>query len=77
MSENLEAMRDEVNTQIHEIDVELSHLISQGHSHSARATSLGAQRAKLLRGLRALSAAIRQREKNELLRKVDEANRKE
>lgn len=74
MGENLEVMRDEVNAQIHGIDVELSELISQGHAHSARAISLGNQRAKLLRGLRALNTAIRDAAAYDLIRKMDEAD---
>ena len=74
MSENLEAMRDEVKAQVHTIDVELAELISQGHAHSARAISLGHQRAKLLRGLRALNDSIRDAAAYELLREMDKAN---
>ena len=74
MSENLEAMRDEVKAQIHPIDVELAELISQGHAHSARALSLGSQRSKLLRGLRALNNSIRDAAAYELLREMEEAN---
>lgn len=70
--DDLKAIRSSIDAQLTEINAELAKLISQSRfaAHSARAGSLGAQRAKLLRALRELDAAERRFEAEELQRRT-------
>lgn len=70
MSENLTVIRDNIFAQIEQINEELSKLISKGHCHSARATNLGGQHARLLRTLRVINETIRESEADELQRRM-------
>ena len=64
--DNLKTLKAGAQEQIAEINVELSYLIAAGLSHGARATSLAAQRSKLLNAVRELDDAIRRAEANNL-----------
>jgi len=68
--DNLEATRASINAQLAEINMELSGLISRRQAHSGRAGTLKAQRAKLLRALRELDAAVRRYKADELQRRT-------